>query len=328
MPNYLRAFCQRANGDPGKPGEPIRFVASTEGVKRDGKNLEAGRWRLENYSKNPVFLWVHDYMGQTLPIGRATPVVEGAQLVADVTFDQEDEFARQVESKYRRGFLNAVSVGWDETKEGYELYDISAVPVPGDADALIERQYRALQELVGEGSWRELAAEMVAVFQPGSDDTDAERLRRYRALLPRYRRLGKQPPEFVEAAHLRGLGSKELAGLFLAGEWDLRAMDMEQMADKIGQMKAMCQEMLAAMSNMLDAVSGEAASADPGQEAGRGTRAGAVLSARNRDDLEQAATLIRAVLERAKKEEAGDAGERAMLGVLAELRDHMASLNV
>jgi hypothetical protein len=162
----------------------IRFTASTEGIKRDGRELEVKKWNLENYNLNPVFLWVHDYMGNNLPLGKSKATVEEKRLVADVSFDQADEFARKVEAKYRGGYLNAVSVGWfdvfrclkcngrleywdtwglstfrkkcpncgEEITEKdvgleYDLLDISAVPVPGDPEALMERELRAIEEL-------------------------------------------------------------------------------------------------------------------------------------------------------------------------------------
>jgi len=55
-------------------GGPIRFVASTEGVKRDGKDLSADDWLLDDYRANPVVLWAHDYVGRTLPIGKGVGV--------------------------------------------------------------------------------------------------------------------------------------------------------------------------------------------------------------------------------------------------------------
>lgn len=284
---FVRAFAERG-AEAGAAGEPIRFTASTEGVARDGLVIEADGWRLENYRKNPVVLWAHDYLGKNLPIGRAdrVEVVDG-RLAADVVFDQADEFARAVERKYRTGFLHAVSVGWEThtirpSKGGEapriaeaELLDISGVPVPGDPDALIERELRALKALVeaetegdGEGLWRETAAAMVAVFRPGPDETDAEREKRYRALLPKYRRLGRTAPEFLTLEELRGLGTEEVRGLFLEGE-------------------------------QLPVTS---AAEDGGQSAMTNGRAGAVLNSRNRTDLEEAVSLIQGVLERAKGE--------------------------
>lgn len=66
-----------------------------------------------------------------------------------MTFDPDDEFARAIERKCRNGFLNTVSVGWDSRGDTNELLDISAVPVPGDPDALMERQIQPRQH------WRE-----------------------------------------------------------------------------------------------------------------------------------------------------------------------------
>jgi hypothetical protein len=150
---YLLANVRQKGG---KPGDPIRFTASTEAVGRDGLVIEASAWLLDNYRKNPVVLWAHDYTGQRLPIGRANVFAEGRTLVSDIWFDQGDPFAREVERKYREGFLHAVSVGWDTLEqEGNrvtkaELLDISAVPVPGDPGALIQRQVRALKRLTEE----------------------------------------------------------------------------------------------------------------------------------------------------------------------------------
>jgi len=126
-----------------------------------------------------------------------------------------------------------------------ELLDISAVPVPGDPDALMEREYRALKEVIepqrsaeysghgehgeedlditlegldAEGGWRECAAEMVDVFVLAPDEADEARLQRYQRLLPKYRRLGKVPPEFRSAEELAGLGPEEIRGLFFHGK--------------------------------------------------------------------------------------------------------------
>lgn len=143
---------------------PLRFVASSTGVNRYGFSLRNEGWLLNNYLTNPVFLWMHD---PTMPpIGRAPAVRESGELVCHVTFDRDDPFAASVESKYRRGFLSAVSVGWDfvdpsgapiddwwrmsneraRDEAYYDLTEISAVPVPGDPRAL-QQQRRGLSLL-------------------------------------------------------------------------------------------------------------------------------------------------------------------------------------
>lgn len=141
---YLRGFAQRDDADPGKP---LRFIIATEGRKADGIDLRMDRLDLDRFRANPVVLYGHDYWGRgSLPIGRAENIeIDGDQLSADTIFDPDDEFARQVESKYRGGFLNAVSVGFDlhgvdpdsGIPERWELIEYSAVPVPLDPEAVV-----------------------------------------------------------------------------------------------------------------------------------------------------------------------------------------------
>lgn len=181
-PLFGRAYLERAEG----ADAPIVFAASTPGVKRDGLDLRGSGWRIDNFTKNPVFQWAH---GRTsLPLGRVNASVEAERLRAEVHFDQDDEFARTVESKYRRGFLNAVSVSWDfvdadgirldwwrlseeqiRDEAFYDLTELSGVPVPADPQALIERQRAALSSL---------GHELVDLFdeQERSPDVTAEQI--------------------------------------------------------------------------------------------------------------------------------------------------------
>lgn len=277
---YFQAQCERAASGEWTPGDPIRFVASTENVARDGWIVVQEGAQLENYRKNPVFLWMHNYY--QLPIGRVSPIaVENKQLVIDVAFDQSDEFAKSVERKYREGYLSAVSIGWSVEEyerpknemdnvriTKWELLDISAVTVPGDPDALMMRMYQGLKEVVDpstgsgtegdephapsalrqaqgtegveEDEWASVAAEMVALFDPASDESDEVRERRYKALQPSYRRAGKVSPEFLAMEDLRALGSEEIAGLFMEGEGPLPTSPIgEEIADESEMLEMM-----------------------------------------------------------------------------------------
>jgi len=162
-PSYIRAYRQAPPADAAEG--PLRFVASTAGIKRDGMEIEQTGWDIDNYLRNAVVLWAHDYVGRP-PIGRAIEVgISDALLTVGIEFDMADPFAAEVDRKYRAGFLNAVSVGWNPLQADgarilrQELLDISAVPVPGDPDALIMRQARALNALLDD----------VGVTQPGSE---------------------------------------------------------------------------------------------------------------------------------------------------------------
>jgi len=242
--NYLRAFVPEDNRSAvaaAEPGTPIPFIASTEGIKRDGLDLSVESWILDNYRKNPVVLWSHDYWGNRLPIGRGEvhKDIDADQLKSLLTFDQEDEFAKQVENKYRKGYLNAVSVGWDvievDGEKMLDLLDISAVVLPGDPDALIERQYRALKDLFEPNNdegldnkpdpknptkdehWERVAAGMAELFSPECDLEDGERTSEYYRLVKEYRKLGKTPPELLPKHAVEALG-EAIQGLFFEGE--------------------------------------------------------------------------------------------------------------
>jgi len=287
MTQYIRAIQERSAAS-AEPGSPIRFIASTEGIGRDGLVIAQDGWDLDNFRANPTFLWSHDYTGNRPPIGRVADVsIKDGNMVADVVFDQGDEFARQIERKYRDGFLNAVSVGW-ETKqiepprgaEGAarvtkaELLDISAVNIPGDPGALIERQLRALQEALSitepnqpntppaSETWERTAAAMVDLYAPYSPRPDDERKAEHIRLAREYSRLDKTPPEFMPAADLDAFDGDTIRGLFLEGE----------------------PEMLPRSFAVMD------------------YRAGAVLSKRNLDDLQAISDLALGILARSVKE--------------------------
>jgi HK97 family phage prohead protease len=240
---YLRGYCERAVAQGGKPGDPIRFIASTENVARDGMVIEAAGWQLDNYRKNPVVLWSHDIIGARPPIGRAEVKVEGRALVADITFDQGDPFAVDVERKYRAGYLHGVSVRWDPKEMAparsgqpprftrQDLLEISAVTVPSDPSALKQERIRAIQDELAElaapatdpavPTWPEVAADMAAlILFPTSRSGKAWRLE-YHRLSRLYDQLGKEPPERLAPDYLAALESDAVAGLFLEDERDV-----------------------------------------------------------------------------------------------------------
>ena len=147
---YARALLDRESTT---DGGPLRFVAATEGMKADGVDLRMSGGRLDRYQANPIVGYGHNYWGRTsLPIGRAPHTeVDGKRLIIDVEFDQGDPFAVEVERKYRGGFLNAGSIGfdvlaWEDPKStwwtggvavDWELFEFSMVPLPMDADAVV-----------------------------------------------------------------------------------------------------------------------------------------------------------------------------------------------
>lgn len=163
---FVRAYTSSKDDLQADPfGTPIYFNASTSMLARDGMSLNPDRWKLENYHRagGPV-LWAHKH---ELPaIGSGTGKTDLKRLRVGVVFDQEDPFARSVESKVRRKFIRGSSVGWDFINESgeiikhnrafastlardawYDLSELSIVNVPSDPHAVSERQWHTLRSI-------------------------------------------------------------------------------------------------------------------------------------------------------------------------------------
>ena len=93
------------------------FVLSTEALNSRGCRILLEGMRIENFKRNPVMLYGHiqswrDAKNIILPIGYWENIrIENGKLLADAVFDQEDSFAKQIESKVRQKVLRACSVG-------------------------------------------------------------------------------------------------------------------------------------------------------------------------------------------------------------------------
>lgn len=122
---------------------------STAQVDRENDTVAIAGWQLEEYSKNPVVLFAHQYSQP--PVGRSVRTwVEGDALKSTLEFVPAGvyEFADTIEALYRLGFMRALSVGFralkyamNEQRRGYdilecELLEYSCVPVPANPGAL------------------------------------------------------------------------------------------------------------------------------------------------------------------------------------------------
>ena len=131
----------------------LRFTASTESIDRDGEMLQVDGWVLDNFRKNPVILWAHQY--DEPAIGKAVNIsAANGELIIDVEFaDAEtNPFADIVYRLYMGGFMSAVSVGfipieWEQGKKDgepkrkytkQELLELSCVPVPSNPEAVMQ----------------------------------------------------------------------------------------------------------------------------------------------------------------------------------------------
>lgn len=132
----------------------VDFVISTASVDRMGDTIAVDGWKLESFRKNPVVLWAHD--SSMLPLAKASNVrVEDGKLKARAEFAPREisGMANAVFEMLKAGFLSATSVGFAPLKYAFvddperkfgidfieqELLEFSIVPIPANAEALIE----------------------------------------------------------------------------------------------------------------------------------------------------------------------------------------------
>ena len=142
------------------------FTVSTNEIDREGDVIDINGLSADSYMRNPVFLYGHDY--SSLPIGRTTRLAKQQEgdvqkLKARVEFTPDSAYGpnyagitgQAVRRMYLKNFLSATSIGFApwETKPlvdkrisnpgnvylTSDLLDISAVTVPANAGALMER---------------------------------------------------------------------------------------------------------------------------------------------------------------------------------------------
>jgi len=133
---------QRNNGN-------LIFKISTNIPDRDEDILEPQGVMLENYRKNSVVLFAHDY--SSLPVGKSvSEKIYTDYIESEVEF-APTAFAQDCKKLCEGGFLKAASVGFiglesepiDGSKYGkrykkWELLEWSIVPVPSNAASLIQ----------------------------------------------------------------------------------------------------------------------------------------------------------------------------------------------
>lgn len=164
-PDKVRAFSKRYGIKPnnlmlvrkGKVAESQEIIGeeravvsyiTTDRVDRDREIVHPEGAILDDYRKNPVVLWAHNYRG--LPIGKNIWIKSDKRGLKAKTIFASYEFADQVYILYQGEFLRAWSIGFVpvDFKEGSEDSDIrgeynewvlleySAVPVPSNPDAI------------------------------------------------------------------------------------------------------------------------------------------------------------------------------------------------
>lgn len=122
----------------------FRVVASDETLDRAGEVIKINWWDLENYMKNPIMLFGHDYWSIDSIVWKATRVyIENSQLIIEGVFANTEnwQLCRQL---YDQDILTRVSVwfyvrGRDGENSSIitkaELLECSFVPIPANPNA-------------------------------------------------------------------------------------------------------------------------------------------------------------------------------------------------
>lgn len=137
--------------DAGADSGTFEVIISTDDEDRHGEVVAVDSWNFNNYMKNPIVLFGHDYY--SLPIGICDSITqEGNKIIAKGRFAPMDAnpFAQQCRKLYDLGILKATSVGFiAEEIQGNvitkaQLLEFSFVPVPANPYALSLRQVKEL----------------------------------------------------------------------------------------------------------------------------------------------------------------------------------------
>ena len=127
------------------------FIICTPQVNRYGYRILPEGVRLDNFKKNPVALWMHEY--DDVPVGRWENLrLENGNLVATIAWSNEED-AQKLRRLAEEGVISATSMGFDPiswteddtlllqgqtrpTVIDAELLEISFVTVPGNPGAV------------------------------------------------------------------------------------------------------------------------------------------------------------------------------------------------
>lgn len=131
-------------------------IVSTEAVNSYGSRVLTSGIDLSQYERNPVLLWMHrrSWEPGAMPIGKVENLrIEDGKLIGTPVFDQNDDFAKRIESKWENGFLRMASAGLEpiettpdpalvlpgqtrETVTRSKLVEVSIVDIGGNDEAL------------------------------------------------------------------------------------------------------------------------------------------------------------------------------------------------
>lgn len=149
---------------------PVTAKISTVSVDRDGEVMIPQGMNSQDFEKNPMLFWNHDY---GVPVGNVTRMVRKDNYIeATLTFGKRPSgfvgefFPSFVESMVRQGIVKGVSVGFvpedggvrnatkkdksvygrtcDKVYNKWKLLEVSVAPLPANQDALINSVHKGM----------------------------------------------------------------------------------------------------------------------------------------------------------------------------------------
>lgn len=141
-----------ADISPAAEDRAVEFVISTGALDRYNSTIAPDGWRLDNFNRNPVVLWMHD--DYTPAIARAENTRIEDKLRSRAVFATRDQhpLADTIYQLIKAKIINAASVGWipiewkwiDDDGRGFgidyleqELLEWSVVNIPANPECLV-----------------------------------------------------------------------------------------------------------------------------------------------------------------------------------------------
>lgn len=141
------------------------ILITTPNYDRGNDRVIPSGAKLDNYLKNPVIMWIHDYKGATpaagLPMAKNSylKVTDEGIIAGPPIFLEGDPFADRVKNAWNQKLLNTASIGFAPIKSEpndkggtdfteWEMLEWSFAPIPMNAEAARIAKSNGLEDLV------------------------------------------------------------------------------------------------------------------------------------------------------------------------------------
>lgn len=120
-------------------------MATTMAEDREGDIIVPEGGQFDNFLRNPILAWAHDY--SAIPIGTVTQLMvePGKGIRAAWRWNEGDPFAERVRRAWDQGIIRSASIGFRPLKvspgdrglvlESWELIELSLCPIPMNSEA-------------------------------------------------------------------------------------------------------------------------------------------------------------------------------------------------